>query len=102
MGGLLFSRSGEFFLRRKGMRDRQDIWLMYFVCRDPMLHKVGETLKENDVPNVFVQGNVHVRNAALNKFRNDEKVCVLPFMCCKMPLQVSTYNQFGSKFRSAL
>ncbi|KAJ3036998.1 hypothetical protein HDV00_002130 [Rhizophlyctis rosea] len=40
---------------------------------DSLLHKVGETLKDEGVPNVFVQGNIHVRSAAIRKFKTDEQ-----------------------------
>ena len=41
------------------------------VCRqwDSLLHKIGETLTENDIKNVFVKGNVFVRNKAISSFR---------------------------------
>jgi len=36
-----------------------------------MLHLIGSALKENGVSNSFIQGNVHRRNAAINKFKMD-------------------------------
>jgi hypothetical protein len=44
---------------------------------DSMLRRIGETLEENGIENVFVRGNVHVRNAAITKFKNSKKVKVI-------------------------
>jgi len=38
-----------------------------------MLTMIGQTLEENGIPNVFVKGNVYVRNRAVSAFR----VCML-------------------------
>jgi len=37
-----------------------------------MLTMIGQTLEENGIPNVFVKGNVYVRNRAITAFR----VCI--------------------------
>ena len=42
---------------------------------DRMLSMIGQTLGENGIPNVFVKGNVYVRNNAVMAFR----VCM---QCC--------------------
>jgi len=48
---------------------------MLFVCLcvcgqwDKMLTMIGRTLEENGIPNVFVKGNVYVRNRAITSFR---------------------------------
>ena len=45
--------------------------LIIFSQWDRMLHLIGSALKENGVSNSFIQGNVHRRNAAISKFKND-------------------------------
>lgn len=54
--------------------------LIIFSQWDRMLHLIGNALKENGVSNSFIQGNVHRRNAAINKFKtsnNEDNVIML-------------------------
>lgn len=44
---------------------------------DELLHKIGSTLNEHGIRNVFVKGNVHVRNKAISSFRKQEKTRVI-------------------------
>lgn len=38
-----------------------------------MLHEVGKTLNEEDLPHVFVEGNVHTKNKAIETFKSGSK-----------------------------
>jgi len=42
-----------------------------FLCVqwDRMLNMIGGTLEKNGISNVFVKGNVHVRNKAITTFK---------------------------------
>ena len=52
---------------------RHELLLLCRVCVqwDKMLNMIGRTLEDNGIPNVFVKGNVYVRNRAVTAF----KVC---------------------------
>lgn len=58
-------------------RDDPKSRVIIFSQWDPMLHKIGETLNESGLKNVFVKGNVHVRNKAIMSFRKQENVRVI-------------------------
>lgn len=47
--------------------------IIIFSQWDRMLNLIGVALKENGVSNSFIQGNVHRRNAAINKFKTNNK-----------------------------
>ena len=59
-------------LARKLVID-EDNKLIIFSQWDRMLSLIGSALKENGVSNSFIQGNVYRRNAAINKFKTNNK-----------------------------
>ncbi|KXS11965.1 hypothetical protein M427DRAFT_147307 [Gonapodya prolifera JEL478] len=54
--------------------EMEDARFLVFSQWDELLHQVGDILKENGVPNVWCQGNVHQRNRAISKFRKADNV----------------------------
>jgi SNF2 family DNA or RNA helicase len=60
------------------LKEREpDSKVIIFSQWDSMLHMIGDTLYENNIPHVYVKGNVHQRNKAIETFQNDEKVSVI-------------------------
>lgn len=51
---------------------KKDNRIIIFSQWDGMLHKVGDTLKENHINNVYVRGNVWQRNKAIGTFKESE------------------------------
>jgi len=44
---------------------------------DKMLNMIGRTLEENGIPNVFIKGNVYVRNKAITAFMKQHRARVI-------------------------
>jgi len=60
----------------------------YFVLQwDRMLSLIGDTLEENGIGNVFVKGNVFVRNRAITNFKVISAVALK--LVCTVPLLIS-------------
>jgi len=61
---------------------------------------IGQTLEENGIPNVFVKGNVYVRNRAITSFRVCTQNTVdFTFITFTLPrFLCSSFAMFGSCF----
>jgi len=51
--------------------------IIIFSQWDKMLHLIGNTLEENGIKNVYVKGNVHQRNKAIQTFKTSSDVKVI-------------------------
>lgn len=49
-----------------------DSKVIIFSQWDDMLHRIGSSLTENDIKNVYCKGNVHQRNKAIENFKKPE------------------------------
>eukprot|EP01118_Nematostelium_gracile_P004272 TRINITY_DN15002_c0_g1_i1.p1 TRINITY_DN15002_c0_g1~~TRINITY_DN15002_c0_g1_i1.p1 ORF type:complete len:192 (+),score=48.47 TRINITY_DN15002_c0_g1_i1:37-612(+) len=51
--------------------------IIIFSQWDSLLHLIGDTLNECGIKNVYVKGNVHQRNKAIDKFKTEENIRVI-------------------------
>ena len=66
---------------------------------DSLLTTIGETLKENNITNVFVKGNVFVRNRAITKFRVSH---LCPLQSTTHLRNITTFWRHASRNRTRL
>jgi len=57
--------------------EKEDNKVIIFSQWDFMLHRIGQTLTHEGLPNVFCRGNVHQRNKVISSFQTDPSVRVL-------------------------
>ena len=67
------SKLGKTISIVKSLVSQPDTKIIIFSQWDDMLTLIGTTLSENGIGNSFVKGNVHVRNSAINNFKNGVK-----------------------------
>ena len=74
------SKLGKLILLIQSITEDKNNRIIIFSQWDYMLLLIGKTLGDNNINNCFIKGNVHVRNASINKFKqndNDMRVIML-------------------------
>lgn len=73
------SKLGKLISIIRNLVIQNDTRIIIFSQWDDMLRLIGNTLSNNYIENSFIKGNVHSRNASINKFKlgGDNKVIML-------------------------
>jgi SNF2 family DNA or RNA helicase len=62
----------------KDLKDQEkDSKVIIFSQWDDMLHRIGSSLTENGIKNVYCKGNVHQRNKAIEDFKKPEVYVIM-------------------------